>query len=360
MKRASKRVVVTSERINFYGFRVLTDGIELTQYNKNPSMLWMHIRAIGSADTIILPLGNVIELKREFDEELGNVITGLPVFDETDKFAMRIYKKYENGTIRMASAGLIPREWSDEPEYVLAGQRSATLIKSVLQEISLCDIGGNDDALQVALYNDAEERIMLSADGENATIPTIKHPLIISEMEKIQLSAEKAAVLLGLKPNDAPAVYEAKIAEVVQLAQTQKTEIESLTREKSTLNDEVVKLKADVEAEKAVTLAAKIETLVQGAVDARKITADEKAGYVALAQKDFASVETLLNGKVGNPSIKLALESKKTDTDKLTQLTAKTFDELFASDDLGFVKLNASAEYSRIFKDKFGKEPKNA
>ncbi len=57
MKRASKRIILTGENINRYGFRVLTDGIDLTQYDKNPLMLWMHIRAFSNdAETTILAL----------------------------------------------------------------------------------------------------------------------------------------------------------------------------------------------------------------------------------------------------------------------------------------------------------------
>ncbi|QXU42082.1 hypothetical protein [Pedobacter sp. D749] len=57
MKRASKRIILTSENVNRYGFRVLTDGIDLTQYGKNPLMLWMHIPAFSNdAETTILAL----------------------------------------------------------------------------------------------------------------------------------------------------------------------------------------------------------------------------------------------------------------------------------------------------------------
>ncbi|TZF81813.1 hypothetical protein FW774_17300 [Pedobacter sp. BS3] len=347
MKRASKRIIITSEQVNYYGFRVLTDGIELSQYKKNPVMLWMHTRAFSPSENGILPLGNVIELKRETHPEYGKVITGLPVFDDTDAFAMRIYKKYENGTIRMASSGLRPVDWSEEPEYLVPGQRGATLVKSILEEISLCDIGGNDDALQVALYNDNRELIQLSLSGENAAIPLIKHPLIETEMNKIELTAAKAAALLGVKELTTADEFETKIAEVVQLSARQKTQIETLSREKQEALDKLA------EAEQ-IQLTAKVESLVQGAVDARKITADEKPMYVELAKANYDSVEKLLSVKAGTPTVQTQLSAGSAQT--AGKYTGKTWDDLDKSGQLIQLKSADINLFKQLFKDKYGKD----
>ena len=354
MKRASKRIVLTTENVNSHGFRVLTDGIDTSQFeNNNPILLWMHNRAWGSKDNDILPLGNLIELKRENDPVLGKIITGLPVFDEKDAFAMRIYEKYENGTIRMGSVGLKAIGWSEEPEHLLPGQCGATLIKSLMEEFSLCDIGSNPNAVQVALYDDNHKLVTLSFEGENATIPPLKHPLIISEMEKIQLSAEKAASLLGLKPADTPAVYEAKIAEVVQLAAMQKTQVENLTQEKSVADAKILKLTKDLEDEKTVQLTAKIETLVQGAITARKITADEKESYVALAKTDFATVEKILGGKAETPTAEVLLAQQKNKV--VDDYSGKTWDDLDRSGKLVQLKSTNMTLFSALYEAKFNK-----
>jgi len=354
MKIASKRIILTTENVNSHGFRVLTDGIDTTQFeNNNPILLWMHNRAWGNKENDILPLGNVVELKRENDPVLGKIITGLPVFDETDAFAMRIYEKYENGTIRMGSVGLRPIGWSEEPEHLLPGQCGATLVKSLLEEYSLCDIGSNPNAVQIALYNDNNELVTLSLEGENATIPPLKHPLIISEMEKIQLSAEKAAALLGLKATDTPAVYEAKIAEVVQLSAMQKTQVENLTKEKSEAELKIAQLTKDLEAEKTVQLTAKIDTLVQGAIDARKITADEKESYVALAKTDFATVEKILGGKAETPTVEVLLAQQKSKT--VEDYSGKTWDDLDKSGKLVQLKASNLPLFSSLYEAKYNK-----
>lgn len=39
-----KTFVLSDESVNSYGFRVLTDGIALDNFKKNPVMLWNHTR----------------------------------------------------------------------------------------------------------------------------------------------------------------------------------------------------------------------------------------------------------------------------------------------------------------------------
>lgn len=347
LKRASKRVIVTTEAINYYGFRVITDGIDLSLYDDNPTLLWMHIRAFGEKTDVILPLGNVIELKVEDHPTLGRIITGLPVFDDTDEFAMRIYEKYEAGVIRMASAGLRPEEWSVEPELLRPGQTGATLTKSVLEEISLCDIGGNNEAVQLALYNQDGQRIQLSAGGENAVIPLIKHPEIEKVMNKIELTAVRAAALIGQQEIKTPEEFENKIMEVVQLAAKQKTQIESLSREKIALQEQL-------DEQKTVALNAKIERLVDDAVASRKITEAEKPRYVKLAALDFESVEEVLNDKVAQPSVREQLSAGKVTA--LVDASGQTWSDLDKAGKLIQLKKENFNLFNELFKKEFGRD----
>ena len=347
MKKATNRIVVISEQVNRYGFRALVKGIDLTQYERNPILLWMHIRAFGSKETLILPLGNVIDLKIEDLPEIGLCLTGLPVFDVSDTFAESIYKKIENGTLRMASAGLIPLEWSDDADLVLHGQRSATLVRSWLEEISIVDIGGDNNALSIALYNDNHERIELSSNGENALIPSLNLNTI--DMSKIELSAARAAILLGGKEVQTAEQFETEISGIVQLAAQQKTQVETLTREKSELQTKL----DDIEA---IQLNSKIETLVQGAIDNRKITADEKATYIALAKADYDNVEKLLGTKGSSPTIQSQID--KSNTSKVSLYANKTWDQLdkegllikLKSEDLNLFKELFKAEFNTEYK----------
>ena len=152
-----KEVIISTETVNCYGTRVLTSGIDVSQYKRNPVLLWMHRRAFEGDS---MPIGKVENLRVE-----DGKLIGTPVFDQDDDFSKRIESKWENGYLRMASAGLEPLETSSDPSLVSDGQTRETITRSKLIEVSIVDIGGNDDALQ--LYGE-EGRLLTLAAGEDA------------------------------------------------------------------------------------------------------------------------------------------------------------------------------------------------
>ena len=64
-----KRVRLTNDTLNSYGYRVLTSGVDVSQYERNPLLLYMHER------------GKVIGYMKDIRVEDGE-ITGEPCFDE--------------------------------------------------------------------------------------------------------------------------------------------------------------------------------------------------------------------------------------------------------------------------------------
>lgn len=42
-----KRVRISNDSLNSYGFRVLTSGMDVTQYNRNPVLLYARARQRG-------------------------------------------------------------------------------------------------------------------------------------------------------------------------------------------------------------------------------------------------------------------------------------------------------------------------
>ena len=136
-------MIISTSRLNSYGSRVITTGIDITQYEKNPVLLWMHRRSFSSGSP--LPIGRVENLR--FD---GDALKGTPVFDEKDPFAKQIADKWEGGFLKMCSAGLDIVETSVDPVHLLSGQTRATVLRSKLTEVSIVDIGSNDDALQLS------------------------------------------------------------------------------------------------------------------------------------------------------------------------------------------------------------------
>ena len=71
-----KEAIISTERINSYGSRVLTAGIDLTQYEKNPIVLYMHRR--GRKED--MPIGIMTNLRVE-----NGILYGTPKFvDDTE------------------------------------------------------------------------------------------------------------------------------------------------------------------------------------------------------------------------------------------------------------------------------------
>ena len=117
----SKRVRISNDSLNSYGTRVLTSGMDVAQYCRNPVLLYQHERG-----TVI---GYVKDLKVE-----DNEVTGELMFDEASELSKRCKKQYEFGSLRMVSAGIDILEMSEEKELLVQGQTSPTITKSKLFE----------------------------------------------------------------------------------------------------------------------------------------------------------------------------------------------------------------------------------
>ena len=177
------KVVISTPSLNSYGTRVLTSGIDIEQYKKNPILLYMHRR--GEREDA--PIGRVEDVHIEVDKLVGSL-----VFDEKDDFARKVAQKWADGFLRMVSAGLTIIELSDDPAVLLPGQRRMTITKSKLDEVSVVDIGANDDAL--ALYNAEGGRITL-AQGDDLLLPLLQTTPTPNTSQSMN---EKIVLALGL------------------------------------------------------------------------------------------------------------------------------------------------------------------
>jgi hypothetical protein len=163
MKRTTKRYTITTSAVNNYGYRVLSAGVDFTQFNNNPIMLWMHHRADGGNKNQILPIGRIVEIRLE-----GDAWTGQPEFDETDDFAMQVFNKYEAGILNMLSLGAQPLEISEDPKDMLPGQFNPTIKRCKVLDVSCVDRGGNDEALPVQLFDASGQPIALTKTSVSA------------------------------------------------------------------------------------------------------------------------------------------------------------------------------------------------
>ena len=338
MKKSTKRFPINTEVANGNGFRVSTEGVDLSHFQLNPLLLWMHKRPKGESKDEILPLGywEDIELK-------DGQITGVPVFDDEDDFAMKIYKKVENGSIRAASAGLKPIEFK-----LKDGEK--WLEKSILKEASICDMGSNHESVGVVLYDDQDNLITLT-EAYNQTFNTNKS----NDMKLIQLSAAAVLPLLKLKEDASEAEAQTAISELVTLADTQKNQIETLTNEKEALTTEKQDLEVKLtEAEKSGKQS-ELVTLVNKAEEDRKITADQKPHYIKLGEADFDSTKALLDSMKPAPTV-ASQTSKGSVDDSLVKLS---WNELDKAGKLVQLREENLESFKEKYKAKFGTEYKS-
>ena len=136
--------IINTENVNSYGYRILTDGIDYAQYMRNPVVLFMHERGVNAYKGSEV-IGRCTRLYKE-----GTTLIAEVEFDEQDEFAKKIAGKVERGYIRMASMFAEIKEVSTQPQHILEGQVYETVTACKLVEISIVDIGGNDNALKLS------------------------------------------------------------------------------------------------------------------------------------------------------------------------------------------------------------------
>ncbi len=242
----SNRVRLTNDSLNSYGTRVLTDGLDIEQYNRNPVLLWMHHR--GQV------IGTVTDLMREHGE-----ITGLLNFDEASELSQRCKKQWEFGSLRMVSVGIDILEWSNDPYLAVEGQTMATITKSKLTEVSVVDIGANDDAIRL---NYQGQQLNLSAGGA-CPLPSLYNQSNQPQSTyPTEMDTKVLALKLGLPEGaDETAIY-AKIDEIKATS----TEVETLR------------------AEKEAVIQREVEALVDGAVAEKKIELKMRDHFLQLGK----------------------------------------------------------------------------
>ncbi len=306
-----KRIRITNDRVNSYGTRVLTAGMDVEQYGRNPVLLYMHER------------GNVIGYVKDLRKENGEV-TGEPVFDEATELSRRCKKQYEFGSLRMASAGIDIVELSDAPEHLAQGQTRPTVTKSKLFEVSLVDIGANDDA--IVLCKDGT-RVELGRDGECLL------PLLNNKTTKPKEMEQKTLALqLGLPETADEAAIAARIAEL----KAAKEEAETLRKENETLQ------------------LGRVTAAVEKAIAEKRVGEDKRQQFIDLGKKIGA--EELENTFAAmSPRVKLGEIVGHGGAQPATTATYKKLGEV-PSEKLEEMREKQPDEYKRLYKAEYGME----
>lgn len=306
-----KRVRITNDRLNSYGTRVLTAGMDVEQYERNPVLLYMHER------------GNVIGYVKDLKVEDGEV-TGELMFDEASELSIRCKKQYEFGSLKMVSAGLDILETSEAPELLVQGQTSPTVTKSKLFEVSLVDIGANDDA--IVLQKDGK-KITLGKDSECPL------PMLNNNKKQKQMEQKVLALQLGMPETATAAEISAKIDEL----KAAKQENERLKQERVSLGLQLV------------------DSIVEKAIGERRLGAEKKEEFVNLGKEiGHEKLERVVAAM--SPRVKLS-SAIVHQGGTATQGTA-TYKKLsdVPQGELLTLRKEDSEEYKRLYKAEYGME----
>lgn len=316
------KFIINTENVNSYGYRILTDGVDYEQYMKNPVVLFMHERYIeeNRGDEVI---GRTLSLTKEGTNLIAEI-----EFDEQNDFSKKIAEKVNNGFLRMASMYAERIESSTAPEDLLPGQTYATVKRCKLIEVSIVDIGGNDDALKLSKAKDGEI-ILEKIQTENN----------MSQFKVIALALGKSADL-----------DEAAVLAAVNELKSQVTTAQANETEWKDKFIALQKTQADALADQAVEVGLVTEPL-KDAVVADLLTDFSAKSVTLTASIEAKKKELEKNGKQSAVAGAVALANKNTGG---AQPDAKeSFDYLQKHNpvELGRIRSEEPEKYAQLSKD---------
>ena len=267
----AKKLIWTDEALNCYGFWVLTSGIDMGRFSKNPIMLFNHHRSWEGKTDEILPIGKW----QNWAVGKDGVMTAEPVFDTKDPFAAKIAAKVEGGFLSACSIGIRIIEVSEDPKYLKPGQMRPTVIKCELREVSVVDIPANPNAAGIVLYDENDKVITLSDGGDFGPLR------LINNQNTIQM--KQIALKLGLPETATEAEVVAKIDANASQAAALKTERDKAVAELKEFKDKAAAARQKEAAD-----------LIDNALKEGRIDAAQKTVYEKLFAADHDSAKAAL------------------------------------------------------------------
>lgn len=333
-------VILSDESVNRYGYRVITRGINLAAFKKNPILLYMHIRA-DEKNPKTVTIGKVVNLRVDGEQLLGEL-----VFDLKDEFAKEIARKFEEGFLNAVSISIDPIEITEEATYMLPGQILPTVTKCELTELSVVDIPGNKNACRLSLSGKSIEpdELKLIFNKPQPSMKKIIATLAAYSALSLSDTATEDEVVVGIKKFFGETLT-GKDAEITQL-KTEKANLELKLKEGETN-----------------ALKGKAEAMIDGALAAKKIVAGEKASFLKLAsgsEDGYTTVKALLDSKKGFDGITNNLKGDTDGGDGQNSDSEKDkaeWEKLHKASKVSELKASDPDKYNRLYKAKYGKEP---
>ena len=322
-KKIDKEFCLTDNSVNVYGYRLLTEGLDLAQYKKNPIGFMMHERE-----------GGVLVKWEDFRTE-GDKLFGKPVINLSHPKGEAIAAQVENGFINAASMGkIICLAATDDASLKMEGQTGPTVTKWFPREISFVDIPGNHNAL-ANLYdiNDNELDLADFVKPKNET------------MSKILLTA---LMLTGLNLSDKSSEDDANAAFQDLIDNAKK--VPGLEQDLADKSKALTAKEKELEDLKATTVAKEVQDLLDKGKADKKLTvqlATELADSFAGNQQGLAKVIAAM------PAQTVITEQLGDDAKNLASFEGQKWDDLYASGKLEDVRTKFPDLYEKLKKEKY-------
>lgn len=310
--KKNRTFVLSDESVNAFSYRVLTAGIQLGQFEKNPVMLYAHEHAL-------LPIGVWENVRVDKDRLLADA-----KFDDGDSFAQEVARKVDEGILKCCSIGFDILGIDESDEQKLPGQVGPTVTKSLLLECSICPIGANRNSMRLS-----------SEPGISS--PALK---IGARMTLTKIQGDNPSINL----NSLEEMTEQEKQEMEHLRNL----VSQLTNEKTTLTQERDNAVAEVKRVRD----AEIETLLSAAVKDGRIGEGEKATWKEMLSVTPESAKVALSKMHPRTSLNQMLESNK----GKGEFAGKSWQELDRSGKLAAFKAADPEGFKALYRETFGTE----
>lgn len=287
-KQKKHTFILSDESINAYGFRVLTDGIDLSAFEKNPVAFWNHRIDDRWKETPTMPIGKWSNLRKENGRLLGDL-----EIDIDDPLGKELERKINNGYVNAVSINFDPIEISDAKEHLLVGQTRSTLTKSLLLECSPVGLPGNYGA--VKLKQKEGGFLSLNSTSTAKDIDAIIPRLNNTSIKNSNMTTEQKQ-LLGLDANATDEQVTTALNALKAKAEKTGTTENPATTPATSLNNEDKTELENLRKER-------VTTLINGAIADKKITEAERETYTELANGNFESTKKAIEKM--QPSVKI-------------------------------------------------------
>jgi HK97 family phage prohead protease len=285
--------ILSDESVNSYNFKVITDGIDLERFKKNPVMLYFHNdwKTIGRWENI-----------RKEDGKL----LATAVFDENDAEALEIKRKVEEGFLKGVSIRFTMLEAYDN-----------IVTSCELTEASITPIPSNQNAIK------------LSFGAKNVTLSN-KNTMNAKLRKKFKLSESASE-----------ADVEKAIDELVQENEDLADSIATLEAQNKAIKEKLDELEEQV-----------LEEELSLAISSGKITADKKKELKALGKSNPENLRLFLSAIPEKKVVKLSEQIKQGNT--ATSGTTQKLSWYLKNDPQGLaeIKENDPAMYEKIVKNR--------